>query len=149
MNKNKKTKKRKINWSKRFSNKLFLMSLASTILLLITQLGLFPIPPDLEGIINSILTLLALGGVLTDPTTDGMWDSDMALSDETSEEHDSIMYEHAGKKLADLEGLSQKLHEIGASDFFDYESYGRQQLHSYPADSSYSYEEVVNNETEG
>lgn len=145
--KNKKNKKRrKINWSKRFSNKLFLMSLASTVLLLITQLGLFPIPPDLEGIINSVLTLLALGGVLTDPTTDGMWDSDMALSEESSEEHDSAMYENAGKKFAELDGLSQKLNEIGAGDYFDYEAYGRQQLHNYPADSSYSYED---NETKG
>ena len=134
----KKTKKRrKINWSKRFSNKLFLMSLASTILLLITQLGLFPIPPDLEGIINSVLTLLALGGVLTDPTTDSLWDSEQALSDETSEEHDAIVHENAGRKFAELNGLSKQLEEIGATDYFDYEAYGRQQL-TYPADSSYS-----------
>ena len=128
MTKNKKTKKRKINWKKRFSNKLFLMSLISTILLLITQLGLFPIPPDFEAIVNSILTLLALGGVLTDPTTDSMWDSDMALSDISSDEHDSMMYENAGRKFAHLNGLEEKINELGMENFFNYEEYGRQQM---------------------
>ena len=70
----------------------------------------------------------------------------MALSDESSEEHDSAMYENAGKKFAELDGLSQKLNEIGAGDYFNYEAYGRQQLHGYPADSSYSFED---NETKG
>lgn len=124
----KKTKKRRINWKKRFSNKLFLTSLLSTILLLITQLGIFPIPPDLEGILNSILTLLALGGVLTDPTTDSMWDSDMALSDISSDEHDSMMYENAGRKFAHLNGLEEKINELGMESFFNYEEYGRQQM---------------------
>lgn len=126
MKKNK--KKRRINWKKRFSNKLFLMSLISTILLLITQLGLFPIPPDFEAIVNSILTLLALGGVLTDPTTDSMWDSDMALSDISSDEHDSMMYENAGRKFAHLNGLEEKINELGMENFFNYEEYGRQQM---------------------
>ena len=124
----KKTKKRRINWKKRFSNKLFLTSLLSTILLLITQLGIFPIPPDLEGILNSILTLLALGGVLTDPTTDSMWDSDMALSDISSDEHDEMMYENAGRKFAQLNGLEDKLSELDMSDYFNYAEYGRQQM---------------------
>lgn len=146
--KKKAKKRRKINWSKRLSNKVFLMSLVSTILLLITQLNLFPIPENLEAIINSVLTLLALGGVLVDPTTDGMWDSDMGLSDETSYEHDSIMFENAGRKLASLDGLTDKLDEIGISEYFNYEEYGRQQLtnemtsySAYPADSSYSHED--------
>lgn len=124
----KKTKKRRINWKKRFSNKLFLTSLLSTILLLITQLGIFPIPPDLEGILNSILTLLALGGVLTDPTTDSMWDSDMALSDISSDEHDEMMYENAGRKFAQLNGLEDKLNELGMGEYFNYAEYGRQQM---------------------
>jgi phi LC3 family holin len=126
MKKNK--KKRRINWKKRFSNKLFLMSLISTVLLLITQLGLFPIPPDFEAIVNSVLTLLALGGVLTDPTTDSMWDSDMALSDISSDEHDSMMYENAGRKFAHLNGLEEKINELGMESFFNYEEYGRQQM---------------------
>jgi phi LC3 family holin len=126
MKKNK--KKRRINWKKRFSNKLFLMSLISTVLLLITQLGLFPIPPDFEAIVNSVLTLLALGGVLTDPTTDGMWDSDMALSEEDSYTHDEMMCENAGKKFAQLNGLEDKLSEFGMSEYFNYAEYGRQQM---------------------
>ena len=124
----KKTKKRRINWKKRFSNKLFLTSLLSTILLLITQLGLFPIPPDFEAIVNSVLTLLALGGVLTDPTTDSMWDSDMALSDISSDEHDEMMYENAGRKFAQLNGLEDKLNELGMGEYFNYAEYGRQQM---------------------
>lgn len=139
-------KRRRINWSKRLSNKVFLMSLISTVLLLITQLGIFPIPENLEAIFNSVLTLLALGGVLTDPTTDGMWDSEVGLSDETSVDvkiHMNVMEhsmnENAGRKIAELNGLSKQLDEIGASEYFNYEEYGRQQL-GYPADSSYSIE---------
>jgi phi LC3 family holin len=141
MVKKKKTKKRKINWKKRFSNKLFLTSLVSTILLLITQLGIFPIPPDFEAIINSILTLLALGGVLTDPTTDGMWDSDLGASDESYNDAQDAMNENAGRKIAELNGLEDKLSELGMSEYFDYAEYGRRQLLNYPADSSYSIDE--------
>ena len=128
MTKNKKAKKRKINWKKRFNNKLFLTSLLSTILLLITQLGIFPIPPELEGILNSILTLLAMCGVLTDPTTEGMWDSDMALSDEDSYTRDEMMCENIGRKFAQLNGLEDKLNELGMGEYFNYAEYGRQQM---------------------
>lgn len=148
-------KRRKINWSKRLSNKVFLMSLVSTILLLITQLDLFPIPDNLEAIINSVLTLLALGGVLVDPTTDGMWDSDVGLSDETSNDMQNHMNANAGRKIAELNGLNKELDKIGASEYFDYEAYGRQQLTndmsanpSYPSDSSYAIDEN-NDEVKG
>ena len=136
-----KTKKRKINWKKRFSNKLFLTSLISTLLLLITQLKIFPIPPDFEAIINSVLTLLALGGVLTDPTTEGMWDSDLGASDESYDDAQDAMNENAGRKIAELNGLEDKLAELGMSEYFDYAEYGRRQLLNYPADSYYSMDE--------
>ena len=66
----------KINFSKRIKNKAFLLAMASTILLLIQQLG-FELPSNIESIINTILTLLVGLGVIIDPTTDGVNDSEI------------------------------------------------------------------------
>lgn len=69
----------KINLSKRIKNKAFLLAMASTILLLIQQLG-FELPSNIENIINTILTLLVGLGVIIDPTTDGVNDSESVLN---------------------------------------------------------------------
>ena len=121
-------KKKRMNIKKRFKNKLFLSSLVSTIILLVTQLGIFPIPENYETIVNGFLTLFALGGVLVDPTTDGMWDSDIGLSNESSTEFEAHLNASAGRKIAELNGLKDELDKIGANDFFNYEEYGRQQM---------------------
>lgn len=75
----------KINLSKRIKNKAFLIAMASTILLLIQQLG-FELPSNIESIINTILTLLVGLGVIIDPTTDGVNDSESVLNINESRE---------------------------------------------------------------
>lgn len=75
----------KINFSKRIKNKAFLLAMASTILLLIQQLG-FELPSNIESIINTILTLLVGLGVIIDPTTDGVNDSESILNINESRE---------------------------------------------------------------
>lgn len=75
----------KINFSKRIKNKAFLLAMASTILLLIQQLG-FELPSNIESIINTILTLLVGLGVIIDPTTDGVNDSESVLNINESRE---------------------------------------------------------------
>ena len=75
----------KINLSKRIKNKAFLLAMASTILLLIQQLG-FEFPSNIESIINTILTLLVGLGVIIDPTTDGVNDSESVLNINESRE---------------------------------------------------------------
>lgn len=75
----------KINFSKRIKNKAFLLAMASTILLLIQQLG-FELPSNIESIINTVLTLLVGLGVIIDPTTDGVNDSESVLNINESRE---------------------------------------------------------------
>lgn len=75
----------KINLSKRIKNKAFLLAMASTILLLIQQLG-FELPSNIESIINTVLTLLVGLGVIIDPTTDGVNDSESVLNINESRE---------------------------------------------------------------
>ena len=65
----------KIDWRKRFSNKAFLISFSSAILLLIQQLGLGEfIPANMSEIINTILLILTMLGIVIDPATPGLGD---------------------------------------------------------------------------
>ena len=68
-----------INWRLRFQNKATLLAIASTVILLIKQLG-FKLPDNIEDVVNTVLTLLVLLGVINDPTTDGISDSPKALT---------------------------------------------------------------------
>ena len=67
-----------INWKLRFQNKATLLAIASTVILLIQQLG-FKLPDNIADIVNRFLTLLVLLGVINDPTTEGIGDSPKAL----------------------------------------------------------------------
>ena len=75
----------KINWKVRFKNKVWLGSFLSLIVsFAYSMLGLFDIFPDVTRnnvieILNQILTFLGLVGVLVDPTTAGLGDSERAL----------------------------------------------------------------------
>ena len=75
----------KINWKVRFKNKIWLGSFLSLIVsFAYSMLGLFDIFPDVTRnnvieILNQILTFLGLIGVLVDPTTAGLGDSERAL----------------------------------------------------------------------
>ena len=67
-----------INWKLRFKNKATLLAIASTVILLAQQLGL-KLPDNIADVVNTFLTLLVLLGVVNDPTTAGIKDSDNAL----------------------------------------------------------------------
>ncbi|QBX16203.1 holin [Streptococcus phage Javan237] len=68
-----------INWKLRFKNKATLIAIASTVILLIQQLG-FKLPDNVADVVNTFLTLLVLLGVVNDPTTAGVKDSGTALT---------------------------------------------------------------------
>lgn len=75
----------KLNWKVRFKNKVWLGSFLSLIVSFVySLLGLFDVFPDVTRnsileILNQILTFLGLVGVLVDPTTAGLGDSERAL----------------------------------------------------------------------
>ncbi len=76
----------KINWKVRFKNKPFLVALFSAALLLVQQIGsLFGVDTTLyseqaTNIFNAVLYVLIILGVVVDPVTDGLSDSERALN---------------------------------------------------------------------
>lgn len=94
-------KKNKINWKVRFKNKIWLGSFISLIVgFVFSLLQLFDIELSVNeaivmDIISKCLTFLGLFGVIVDPTTEGLYDSERALgyeepwSDETEEHADA------------------------------------------------------------
>ena len=76
----------KINWTVRFKNKTFLAALAALVVTFVyDMLALFGIVPNVDesmvmSAINSALTLLVAIGVLVDPTTKGLSDSENAMT---------------------------------------------------------------------
>ena len=68
-----------INWKLRLQNKTTLVAIIGTVILLLQQLGL-KLPDNSSDIVNTIVTLLVLLGVVTDPTTSGISDSTKAMS---------------------------------------------------------------------
>lgn len=76
----------KINWKVRFKNKAWLTCFIGAVVSFVyTILGMFEIQPDvtrnqLGEIINSLLMFLSLTGVIVDPTTAGIEDSNRAMS---------------------------------------------------------------------
>ena len=77
----------KINWSVRVRNKTFWLAVIPAALLLIQAVGeALGFPLELEdlgdkllGVVNALFALLALLGVVNDPTTQGTGDSQQAL----------------------------------------------------------------------
>jgi len=67
--------KMNIDWKKRFTNKTFLIAIASAIVLLSQQLGLNIFPSNWGEILNTILTIFILLGIVIDPSTTGISDS--------------------------------------------------------------------------
>lgn len=77
----------KINWTVRIKNKAFWVAIIPTLLLLAQQVcALFGVSIDIAGlseqlvaIVGTIFAVLALLGVVTDPTTSGISDSTQAM----------------------------------------------------------------------
>lgn len=76
---------KKINWKVRFKNKVWLTSFISLIIgFIYNVLNMFDIfPPVTESlvmnIVSQVLTFLGLFGLIADPTTEGLYDSQRAL----------------------------------------------------------------------
>lgn len=76
----------KINWKARLKNPAFLITFFTLVIAFVYQiLGLFGVFPSIseESLVNGItiaINLLATIGVLIDPTTDGMSDSERAMT---------------------------------------------------------------------
>ena len=76
----------KLNWKVRFKNKVWLGSFLSLIVgFLYSMLALFDVFPEVTQslvlqLVNQVLTFLGLIGVIVDPTTAGIGDSDRAMS---------------------------------------------------------------------
>ena len=77
-----------INWTVRFKNKNFWLSFVPALLLLVQVIAsLFGFELKLDGIgeklldiVNALFAVLALLGIVTDPTTAGAGDSSRALT---------------------------------------------------------------------
>lgn len=77
-----------INWKVRIKNKAFWLAVIPAILLLIQQIGaifgftldLGELGNQLKGVVNTAFFILALLGIVTDPTTEGIEDSSQALT---------------------------------------------------------------------
>lgn len=75
----------KLNWKVRFKNKVWLGSFLSLIVSFVySMLSMFDVFPEvtknsLLELLNQVLTFLGLIGVLVDPTTAGLGDSQRAL----------------------------------------------------------------------
>ena len=76
----------KVNWKVRFKNKIWLGSFLSLIVgFVYSMLSLFDIFPEVTEslvlqLMNQVLTFLGLIGVIVDPTTAGIGDSERAMS---------------------------------------------------------------------
>lgn len=77
-----------INWTVRFKNKAFWVSFIPAVLLLIQviaavfgyTLDLGDLGNKLLDVVNALFAVLALLGIVTDPTTEGISDSNQALT---------------------------------------------------------------------
>lgn len=83
-----------INWTVRLKNKTFWLAMIPAALLLIqvvaavfgVTLDLGALGDKLLAVVNAVFALLAILGIVTDPTTKGVGDSQQALTYDTPKE---------------------------------------------------------------
>ncbi|WP_416458388.1 phage holin [Streptococcus thermophilus] len=68
-----------INFKLRLKNKATLVALISAVFLMLQQFGL-NIPSNIQEGVNTLVVILVILGIVTDPTTKGIADSERALS---------------------------------------------------------------------
>lgn len=86
----------KINWGVRFKNKTFWISIIPAVLLLAQEVcGLFGVKLEIAGlsdqliaIIGTVFAILALMGVVNDPTVATLSDSKLAMTYDTPKKDD-------------------------------------------------------------
>ena len=88
----------KINWIVRIKNRQFWLSLIPAVLLLVQvvaavfgyTLDLGDLGNKLLAVVNALFAMLAILGVVNDPTTAGLWDSSRAMGYiEPKEDHNN------------------------------------------------------------
>ena len=90
----------KVNWKVRFKNKVWLTAFfAAIVTFVFTMLGMFDIFPavtenQIMRLINAVLMFLSLTGVVVDPTTAGIGDSDRALGYEEPWDDGAVSGDH-------------------------------------------------------
>ena len=81
----------KINWKVRIKNKTFWLSIIPAVILLVQAvatvfgytLDLGEVGNNLIGVVNAVFVVLSIIGVVNDPTTSGISDSERARTYET------------------------------------------------------------------
>ena len=68
-----------INFKLRLQNKATLVALISAVFVMLGQFGL-EIPHNIQEGVNTLLMILVLLGIVVDPTTKGVADSEQALN---------------------------------------------------------------------
>lgn len=68
-----------INFKLRLQNKTTLIALISAVFLMLQQFGLH-IPSNIQEGVNTLVVILVILGIVTDPTTKGVTDSEQALN---------------------------------------------------------------------
>ena len=77
-----------INWKVRIKNKVFWIALIPAVLLLIqtgcsvfgVELDFGDLQDNLIALINAVFAVLAILGIVADPTTEGLYDSKRAMT---------------------------------------------------------------------
>ena len=96
----------KIDLKRRFANKTFIASFVAVLILLVQQLGFGQyLPNNLMEVVNTILLLLTMLGIVTDPTTDGISDSQAIQDGLTSQD-----------LLHEIQELKEQLTELEAKE---------------------------------
>lgn len=86
-----------INWKVRIKNKNFWLAIIPAVLLLITQIGaIFGLQIDtaligeqLAAVVSTVFLILTILGIVTDPTTEGISDSALAMTYEAPKPKES------------------------------------------------------------
>lgn len=89
---------KKINWIVRIKNKAFWVALIPAVLMLIQMiaavfgynLDLGALGDKLLAVLNSLFLVLAILGIVTDPTTEGVADSERALTYEEPKKAEEV-----------------------------------------------------------
>ena len=89
---------KKINWLVRIKNKAFWVALIPAVLMLIQmiaavfgyEMNLGDLGDKLLAVVNSLFVVLAILGIVTDPTTEGLADSERALTYEKPKKAEEV-----------------------------------------------------------
>lgn len=87
-----------INWKVRIKNKNFWIALIPAVLLLVQviaavfgyTLDLGELGDKLLAVVNALFAVLTILGIVTDPTTAGIGDSELALTYKTPKKEDEV-----------------------------------------------------------